>query len=136
MASEHVMDCYVIWNFAENKEGAKKFLVDYLDNFEAGFQASEFYNFPCFPSTVADFKTKIANDPKGQPGDKYKILENALDWSTNVGYPGYATAAVDEVFNTFVIPTMFAKAAQDVMSPEDAARAAEKEVRRIFDKWK
>jgi len=136
MASEHVMDCYVIWNFAENKEGAKKFLVDYLDNFEAGFQASEFYNFPCFPSTVADFKTKIANDPKGQPGDKYKILESALDWSTNVGYPGYATAAVDEVFNTFVIPTMFAKAAQDVMSPEDAARAAEKEVRRIFDKWK
>jgi len=136
MASEHVMDCYVIWNFAENKEGAKKFLVDYLDNLEAGFQASEFYNFPCFPSTVPDLKTKIANDPKGQPGDKYKVLESALDWSTNVGYPGYATAAVDEVFNTFVIPTMFAKAAQDVMSPEDAARAAEKEVRRIFDKWK
>jgi multiple sugar transport system substrate-binding protein len=136
LASEHVMDCYVIWNFAENKEGAKKFLADYLDNFEAGFQASEFYNFPCFPKTVPDLKTKIANDPKGQPHDKYKVLESALDWSTNVGYPGYATAAIDEVFNTFVIPTMFAKAAQDVMSPEDSARAAEKEIRRIFDKWK
>ena len=136
LASEHVMDCYVIWNFAENKEGAKKFLADYLDNFESGFQASEFYNFPCFPKTVSDLKTKIANDPKGQPNDKYKVLEGALDWSTNVGYPGYATAAVDEVFNTFVLPTMFAKAAQDVMSPEDSVRAAEKEIRRIFDKWK
>ena len=68
--------------------------------------------------------------------DKYKVLGNVLDWATNVGYPGYATAAIDEVFNTFVIPSMFGKAAQDVLSPEDAAREAEKEVRRIFDKWK
>jgi hypothetical protein len=31
---------------------------------------------------------------------------------------------------------MFAKAARDEMSPEDAVDAADKEVRRIFDKWK
>jgi multiple sugar transport system substrate-binding protein len=136
IASEHVMDCYVIWDFAENKEGAKKFLVDYIDSFEEAFKASEFYNFPSFPKTVPDLQTLIANDPKAEPHDKYKVLSNVLDWATNVGYPGYATAAIDEVFNTFVLPTMFAKAAQDVMSPEDAARAAEKEVKRIFDKWK
>jgi multiple sugar transport system substrate-binding protein len=136
IAAEHVMDCYVIWDFAENKEGAKQFLVDYIDNFGAGFKASEFYNFPCFPQTVPDLKQQIANDPKASPPDKYKVLGNVLDWATNVGYPGYATAAVDEVFNTFVIPTMFAKAARDEMTPEDAARAADKEVRRIFDKWK
>jgi multiple sugar transport system substrate-binding protein len=59
-----------------------------------------------------------------------------LDWATNVGYPGYATAGIDEVFNTFVLPTMFAKAAQDVLSPEEAASQAEKEIQRIFDKWK
>ncbi len=136
LASEHVMDCYVIWDFAENKEGAKKFLVDYIDDFPAGFQASKFYNFPCFPSTVPDLKAQIGHDPSAVPPDKYKVLESALDWSTNVGYPGYATAAIDEVFNTFVLPTMFAKAAQDVLSPEDSVRAAEKEIRRIFDKWK
>ena len=28
MGLEHVMSCYVIWKFAENIEGAKKFLVD------------------------------------------------------------------------------------------------------------
>jgi multiple sugar transport system substrate-binding protein len=136
LASEHVMDCYVIWEFAENKEGAKKFLADYIDDFEAGFQASEFYNFPCFPKTVPDLKARVGNDAKAQPNDKYKVLENALEWSTNVGHPGYATAAIDEVFNTFVVPTMFAKAAQDVLSPEAAVAAAEKEIRRIFDKWK
>ncbi len=67
IASEHVMDCYVIWNFAENKDGAKKFLADYMDDFSAAFQASEFYNFPCFPETVPDIKTQIANDPKAEP---------------------------------------------------------------------
>jgi len=136
IAAEHVMDCYVVWDFAENKEGAKQFLADYIDNFGAAFKASEFYNFPCFPQTVPDLKQQISNDPKAKPPDKYKVLGNVLDWATNVGYPGYATAAIDEVFNTFVIPTMFAKAARDEMSPEDAARAADKEVRRIFDKWK
>jgi multiple sugar transport system substrate-binding protein len=136
IAAEHVMDCYVIWDFAENKEGAKKFLLDYMDNFGTAFKASEFYNFPCFPSTVPDLAQQLANDPKANPPDKYKVLANVLDWATNVGYPGYATAGIDEVFNTFVIPTMFAKAAQDVLSPEDAARAAEKEIQRIFDKWK
>ena len=136
IAAEHVMDCYVVWNFAENKEGAKKFLVDYMDSFHQAFTASEFYNFPCFPPTVKDLKQLISNDPKAQPPDKYAVLGSVLDWATNVGYPGYATAAIDEVFNTFVIPTMFAKVARDELSPEDAARAAEKEMKRIFDKWK
>ncbi len=136
IAAEHVMSCYVVWDFAENKDGAKKFLADYIDNFESAFKGSEFYNFPCFPKTVPDLQQLIANDPKANPNDKYKVLGNVLDWATNVGYPGYATAAIDEVFNTWVVPTMFAKAARDEMTPEAALDAADKEVRRIFDKWK
>jgi len=136
LAAEHVMDCYVIWNFAENKEGAKKFLVDYIDNFGEAFKQSEFYNFPCFPTTVPDIKKAVADDPKAVPPDKYKVLGNVLEWATNVGHPGFATAAVDEVFNTFVIPTMFAKVARGQETPENAAKAAEAEVKRIFDKWK
>ena len=85
---------------------------------------------------VSERSPELMNDPKAAPPDKYKVLANVLDWATNVGYPGYATASIDEVFNTFVIPTMFAKAAQDVLSPEDAVRDAEKEIQRIFDKWK
>lgn len=135
IAAEHVMDCYVIWRFAENKEGAKQFLADYIDAFGEAFKASEFYNFPCFPQTVPNLKEQIANDPKAKPPDKYKVLGTVLDWATNVGYPGYATAAIDEVFNTFQLPTMFAKVARDEMSPEDAARAAEGEIKRIFQKW-
>jgi multiple sugar transport system substrate-binding protein len=135
IAAEHVMSCYVVWEFAENKEGAKQFLVDLIDGFSNAFNASEFYNFPCFPATVPDIKKRLANDPKAVPADKYAVLGDVLTWATNVGYPGYATAAIDEAFNTFVIPTMFAKAARDEMSPEAAVKAADTELRRIFAKW-
>jgi multiple sugar transport system substrate-binding protein len=136
IAAEHVMDVYVIWKFAENKEGAKKFLVDYIDNFRDGFLASEFYNFPSFPKTVPDLVPLISHDPKAKPPDKYKVLADVTEWATNVGYPGYASAPVDEVFNTFVIPTMFAKVALEQMSPEEGAKSAEREIKRIFEKWK
>jgi multiple sugar transport system substrate-binding protein len=136
LASEHVMDCYMIWNFAENKEGAKKFLVDYIDNFGDAFKASKFYNFPCFPATVPDLVKQISYDPSADPPDKYKILSDVLDWATNIGYPGYCSAGIDEVFNTWVIPTMFAKVAKDELSPEDAAKAAEAEIKRIFERRK
>ncbi len=136
LAAEHVMDCYVIWKFAENIEGAKRFLVDFIGNFGAAFKASKFYNFPCFPKTVPDLVKQISNDPTADPPDKYKVLADVLDWATNVGYPGYATAGIDEVFNTFVIPTMFAKVARGEISPEDSAKAAEAEIKRIFEKRK
>ena len=132
---EHVMDCYVIWRFAENQEGAKRFLVDYIDNFRSGFLASEFYNFPSFPGTVPDLKKQIADDPRADPHDKYAVLGDVLDWATNVGYPGYASAAVDEIFNTWVLNTMFAKAATGALPPEEAVREADVQAKRIFAKW-
>jgi multiple sugar transport system substrate-binding protein len=132
---EHVMDVYVIWKFAENIEGAKQFLVDYIGNFRKGFLASEFYNFPCFPKTVPDIQELIANDPKANPPDKYKVLSDVLDWATNVGYPGYASAAVSETFGTWVLNTMFAEAAVGAQKPEDAIKRAEAKCKKIWEKW-
>ena len=136
IAAEHVMDCYVIWDFAQNKDGAQQFLVDYMLDFESAFKASEFYNFPCFQKSVPNLEKLVSNDPKAVPSDKYKLLAHAIDWSTNIGYPGYATAAVDQVFNQFVIPTMFARAAKGEVSPEQAVKDAEAEVKRIFERFK
>ncbi|MBI1208643.1 MAG: carbohydrate ABC transporter substrate-binding protein [Azospirillum sp.] len=133
---EHVMDCYVIWKFADNVEGAQKFLIDYIDTFRSGFMASEFYNFPCFPGTVPDIATVIAKDEKAVPTDKYAVLSDVLSWATNVGYPGYANAAIDEAFNTWVINTMFAKAATGAETPEAALDQADKAMQRIWAKWK
>jgi len=136
MGLEHVMNVYVIWKFAENKEGAKKFLVDYVGNFHRAFEASEFYNFPCWPKQVPDLAKMLANDKKGKPAGKYEVLADALDWATNVGYPGYANAAIDEVFSTWVINTMFAQASTGAASPEDAIKEAEAKCKQIWSKWK
>jgi multiple sugar transport system substrate-binding protein len=135
IAAEHLMNCYVVWKFAENPDAAKQFLIDLVDHFSDVFREGESYNFPSFPASLPDLELRIANDPKARPPDKYKVLGSVLDWATNVGYPGYATAAIDEVFNTFVIPTMFGRVARDEATPEDALRVAEGEIRRIFAKW-
>ena len=133
---EHVMDVYVIWKFAKNIDGAKKFLVDYIDNFKQGFEASAFYNFPCFPKTVPDLNKMISNDPRAKPANKYAVLSDVLSWATNVGYPGYANAAIDEIYQKWIVNVMFAKAAQGVLSPEDAVKEAEAECKRIWQKWR
>ncbi len=133
---EHVMDVYVIWKFAENIEGAKKFLIDYIGNFRQGFLASEYYNFPCFPKQVPDLGKLISHDPKASPPDKYKVLSDVLTWATNVGYPGYANAAIDEVFSTWVLNTMFGEVAYGKETPENALKKAEARCKEIWAKWK
>src|SRR5260370_35879994 len=92
---EHVMSCYLVWEFSENIDGAKMFLVDYIDNFKQGFMASEFYNFPCFSKTVPGLTQVIAKDSKALPPHTYAVLSVGLDWVTNVGHPSSPTAALD-----------------------------------------
>ena len=136
IAAEHVMNCYMIWEFAENKEGAQQFLIDYIDAFHDGFVAGQFYNFPCFQKTVPNLQKEISSDPRATPNDKYKVLGDVLDWATNVGYPGYCSAAIDQAFYSWVIPTMFATVANGKATPEDAAKTAEAEYKRIFERMK
>ena len=40
------------------------------------------------------------------------------------------------MFDTFVLPTMFANAATAQMSPKQALEAAHKQVKTIFEKWR
>ena len=67
MGLEHVMTCYVIWKFAENIDGAKKFLVDLDRQLPARrSRRSEYYNFPCFPKQVPDLKETLRQRHEGQ----------------------------------------------------------------------
>jgi multiple sugar transport system substrate-binding protein len=136
MGLEHVMSNFVIWKFAENIEGAKKFLVDLIGNFHKAYDASEYYNFPCFPKQVPDLKETLAHDKKGKPAGKYSVLADAQQWATNVGFPGYANAAIDEIYSTWVLNTMFGQASTGAMSPEDAVKEADAKSRKIWQKWK
>jgi multiple sugar transport system substrate-binding protein len=76
-------------------------------------------------------------DPFGStPPDKLALLAQALPWSTNLGYPGYANPAEGEIFDTYVITDMFAKAAVSALSPQDAMREASTRCKQIFEKWR
>ena len=133
---EHVMGVYVIWKFAKNKAGAKKYLADMAINYQQHFTNSKFYNFPTFPGAVKNIQRQLAQDTH-KPRGKYTILGKiASKYTANVGYPGYSNAAVSEIFNTFLIQEMFANVAQDKMSPADGARAAQRKFNAIYRKWR
>lgn len=136
LAVPHVTSCYVVWNFAENKDGAKQFLVDLIDNFKTVFEKSGSCNFPIYQNTVPDLINRLSKDPNGGPTYKYEELKDALKWTRNIGFPGFATPQAMEVFDTFAIPKMFDRVVKGELSSEDAARAAEKEMKRIYEKWK
>jgi multiple sugar transport system substrate-binding protein len=127
---------YVIWNFAENIEGAMRFLADYVASSRQGFLASGFQNMPSFPDAVPDLTAVVANDAGASPPDKYSALADASTWTTNVGHPGYTNPAIGEIYDKGLIPTMFARAATGQLTPEEALDQADKEARQIFQKWK
>jgi multiple sugar transport system substrate-binding protein len=133
---EHVMGVYSIWKFAKNKPAATKFLIDLCTGYQAAFTNSKFYNFPSFPNTVKNVQRQLAGD-KHKPLGKYTILGTiAKKYTHNVGYPGFSNAAIDEIFNTFLIPQMFAQVAQKKLTADESARAAERAMKQIFEKWR
>jgi multiple sugar transport system substrate-binding protein len=127
---------YVIWSFAENIDGAKQFLVDYIGHSREAFLASRFQNTPAFPETVPDLATLLADDAGANSPDKYALLADVATWTTNVGYPGYTNPAIAEIFHAGLIPTMCARAATGQLTPEEALDQADREVRAIFESWK
>src|SRR5207248_10430701 len=70
------------------------------------------------------------------PPTKLQPIGTALQWATNIGHPGPANPAESEVFDTFVLPTMFANAATGRMTPAQALDDAHKQVKTIFEKWR
>lgn len=137
IACEHAILIYVIPNFARNVDAAEEFILHLVANYPQNTYNSELYDFPAFPSTVPQLPAWLDNDPYGsQPANKLALLKDAETWSTNIGHPGPANAAYGEVFDTFVIPKMMARAARGELSAQDAVAEAEVEVKRIYAKWR
>jgi multiple sugar transport system substrate-binding protein len=138
LAGEHVVRSYIIPKFSKNADTAKQFLLFLADNSENVTNNSKLYDFPAFRNAQAWSKLPgwLENDPfKSQPANKLALLKDAESWSTNIGYPGPASAAIGEVFTTFVVPNMMASAAKGTPSKEAVAKA-ETQVKAIFQKWR
>ena len=123
-----------------------------LGHYRDAVLGSKLYNFPSFPGSVADAKVPVAqktasgnkwleqataNDPFGSnPPSKLTPISTALQWATNIGHPGPANPAESEIFDTFVLPTMFANAATGRMSAKQALDEAHQQAKKIFEKWR
>lgn len=139
VAAQHVMYNWAVPKYAKNPDAAKEFLLHYTNNFDQASYNSHLYDFPAFKDRVPQLDQWLADDPFGaHPADKLSLLkfDDAVTWTTNIGHPGPANTAIGEVFNTFVLPNMMAKAARGQATPAAAVAAADKQVRAIFDKWR
>ena len=135
---EHLMGCWSIWQFAQNKENAQKFLIDLLLQSKTATLQSKLYNFPTFEKAFP-FKDirKMAAADTHKPHGKYTVLTTiAQKYTHNIGWPGTVNAAIDEIFSKYMIPAMFAQVSQGKLSAASAVRSTAREMTQIWAKWR
>jgi multiple sugar transport system substrate-binding protein len=140
MGNEHVMGVFVIWKFAKNKEAAKKYLVDQQVGYREHFVRSQYYNFPAWTGAInGGFRSirRMTAQDAHKPKGKYTILTTIAEkYTTNPGHPGNTTPVIDEIFNTFLIPQMFAEVAQGKSTPADAVSGFARKANALYRKWR
>jgi multiple sugar transport system substrate-binding protein len=129
--SPYFVSTSVIWKFARNPELAKQFLVDLAVQSRDVLTQSEFYNLPSFPAAIPDLRDLVAAGT-----GRYALLADAATWTTNLGHPGPANAAVEEVFEQAIVTKMFTAAARGDLSADEAVKRAHAQAVPIFDKWR
>jgi multiple sugar transport system substrate-binding protein len=129
---------YSIWRFSKNVEIAQRFLADLCAGYRQATLASSLFNFPSFPGA---FPTKeiyqaAAADTAHPRGNASLLTSVATRYTRNLGYPGYANAAVTEVMDRHLIPQMFAQASRGKLSPAESVRSTAKQMKEIWARWK
>jgi len=137
LAAQHVLYNWIIPRHAKAPDAAKEFLLHYTANFASATYHSKLYDFCAWSDLTPDRDAWLKDDPFGaKPANKLAFLSDAIPWSANIGHPGPASTAIGEVFNTFLIPNMFARAVRGEASPEQAVADAADQVSAVFDKWR
>jgi ABC-type glycerol-3-phosphate transport system substrate-binding protein len=137
IAAQHVLYNWIVPKHARNADAAKEFLLHYTENYASATYNSKLYDFCAYSGRTPALEAWLANDPFGSaPATKLAFLKDATKFSTNIGYPGPANTAEGEVFNTFIIPNMFARVARGEQSAKDSVTTAEQAVNAVFTKWR
>lgn len=140
LAHGHAVFTAMIPTYSENPDTAMEFLLHLTANYQAAVENSQLYNFPSFPDTypnLFDEDGPLFNDPYGSvPPDKLAPLQDANDWTVNLGWPGPANAMIGEAFNTFVLSDMMARAARGDQTVEESVAEAETTLNEIAQRWR
>lgn len=121
---------YGIWKFSPAATEAKAFLKALIESWPENFKASTGYDHPLLAALARKPMPILGEDPKLQ------ILQDFARISQTLGYPGPATAAADEAFQTYTIPNMFAKYCTGRATLDDAVREADTRQKAILAKYK
>lgn len=127
------LNTYVIWKFAKNQNSARKFLIDYVGRFRESFLKGGFQNMPVYPDSVPNSEVLVLNDPG--ISQRYAPLLDANSTLSNLGYPGYSNAAIDEVMGMGLVTKMFASVASGANDPDTAVQHASSLISSVFEKW-
>jgi Bacterial extracellular solute-binding protein len=140
LAHGHAVFNYQIPTFSASAATAQEFILHLVSNYAEACNQSKFYNFPAFPDLTPDLFAEagwLDNDPYGsEPPDKLAVLKTANDWTTNLGWPGPANAAIGEIFALPTLPNMMARTATGLANAADSVAQAEDEINAIFEKWR
>jgi len=118
-----------IWEFSPLKDLAKEFLAFHFQKaqHEKHLIASEGYN----QSLLGNFTLH----PVYASNLKY-YFHPYINWSSHApGWPGSPTAAAEVVWDKFIIPDTAAACATGKMSAEEAVKDAEREMKRIYQRY-
>ena len=118
---------YMTWSWTKEKEAAEKFLHDYVAQYPDAFKASTGYNHPMLKQFEKKPMPVLAEDPK------LTTLQDVGQWAAAVGWPGNPTKAAGEVFNAYIVPTMFQKACQGT-AIDRAIADAETQIKQIYER--
>jgi multiple sugar transport system substrate-binding protein len=114
--------------------------VDQQLNYRDHFIRSQYYNFPARTGAIkGGFKEirKMTAQDSHKPKGKYTILTTIAErYTTNPGHPGNTTPVIDEIFQTWLLPQMFAEVAQGKSAPADAVSAFARKAQGIYAKWR
>ncbi|MCB1740995.1 MAG: extracellular solute-binding protein [Gammaproteobacteria bacterium] len=118
-----------VWKFAQEKELAKEFLKFHFqkENQEKLLVASTGYNQP----VLADF----TGHEIYTSADVYKFATEIGKYTHSYGWPGVPTAAVQTVFDQFLLPDTLAECATDRLSPEEAVAKLESQMKRVYRRF-
>ncbi|MDE2148570.1 MAG: extracellular solute-binding protein [Gammaproteobacteria bacterium] len=143
LQTAHVYAIYVMPKYVadgDEKQAAKKFMLDLVANYSNATYNSALYDFPAFARTVPQLTAKggwLDDDPFGsKPADKLTVLRDAEAWTGWLGYPGYANPAVSQVYEQHLLSAMMAEVAQGKQTPRQAVKQTAAQIEKIFEKWR
>ena len=89
---------------------------------------SGFLNMPAWPGAVPDLRRQLP--------ERYAAVADAAARTVGPAHPGPTDAAVQELVETFVVPTMGRRVAQGKATPDEAIEDADRIARAADEKWR